>query len=1235
MLLRRLAVLGSVASLSLALVGCPRNPTDPPDSGVPVGDTGPRPDGGDAGPQPDTGPRPDGGMPQPHVTICPGDSLPALASGVCETTAGDMGLLITADVLAPGEVFRGGQVLVDATGTIACVGCDCSTSAGAATATRVVCPDGVVSPGLINAHEHLSFEGNPYTRTAERYEHRHDWREGARGHHRIGSMMATRESTMWGELRMVLGGATSVNGSGGQAGFLRNLDRATMEGLGQDAVDYNTFPLGDSSGTVSSSGCDAYSTSRTTAADIAGDVAFTPHIAEGIDLNARNEFLCQREGAFDLIADPTAMIHGVGLLPIDMQEVAGDGAMLVWSPRSNVTLYGETARVTEYDRLGVPIALGTDWVFTGSMNMLRELTCADELNATYLGNYFTDEALVRMATYNSAVATGTDDVIGSIAVGRVADLAIFDAAMHVDHRAVIDAEAGDVALVLRGGVPLYGEAAVVASIRDGATCETLDVCGEMRRVCVMREVGMTLAALTTANASSYPLFFCGTPDNEPSCRPERDAMTPLPSPSVMGSTVYSGLTTATDMDGDAIEDAADNCPTVFNPIRPLDMGMQANSDGDADGDACDPCPLDAATTTCATIDPDDRDHDMISDTIDNCVGVANMDQLDADMDGHGDVCDACPMQANPGAAACTSTIYDVKDGTVAVGSRVVVNGIVTAVGTTGFYLQVEESDADYAGPDHSGVFVYTGGAPTVMRGQRASADGTVVDFHGQLQIGMGTVVGGATGTIPTPVVVEPAEIATGGARASALEGVLVRVDTVTVVDAAPAPAGGEMAPTDEFEIDSMLRVNDGLFRLTPFPVMGESFTSITGVVAFHRDNSKLNPRDADDVVAGTPRLSALTPALSFVRVGSAAGPTFPTPLTVQLTRAVSVDTVVLVTAGVGVTVGSVTVMAGSSSAVIPVTPVLASATPVTLTATLGADIAMAQVRVLGASEGPSTFTLSPDTATIRTGGTTTFTVALDLPALAGGQSIALSETTGGTLPTTVVVPADQLSATFDFVAGATDATGTLTATALATMHTASLTITAGPMGHLVINEIDYDQAGTDTAEYIEIYNPTGATISLTGIALSFVNGNAAGDPEYTRVSLAPAVDLPAGAYLVVASATTLATFVADREVVLTGTSNLIQNGGAPEGDGVALIDTTAPAHVIDALSYTASITAATIPGFTGGVNLVEGTATAVLDSNTVVRSICRIPNGDDTDDAATDWAMTMMITPGAANVADM
>ncbi len=35
---------------------------------------------------------------------------------------------------------------------------------------------------------------------------------------------------------------------------------------------------------------------------------------------------------------------------------------------------------------------------TGSMNLLRELRCADDYNATYLDHYFSDQDLWKMVT---------------------------------------------------------------------------------------------------------------------------------------------------------------------------------------------------------------------------------------------------------------------------------------------------------------------------------------------------------------------------------------------------------------------------------------------------------------------------------------------------------------------------------------------------------------------------------------------------------------------------------------------------------------------------------------------------------------------------------------------------------------------------------------------------------------------------------------------------------------------
>jgi large repetitive protein len=158
---------------------------------------------------------------------------------------------------------------------------------------------------------------------------------------------------------------------------------------------------------------------------------------------------------------------------------------------------------------------------------------------------------------------------------------------------------------------------------------------------------------------------------------------------------------------------------------------------------------------------------------------------------------------------------------------------------------------------------------------------------------------------------------------------------------------------------------------------------------------------------------------------------------------------------------------------------------------------------------------------------------------------------------------------------------------------------------LVINEIDYDQVGTDGGGFVEIANTSSSAATLDGIALVLVNG---GDGnEYDRADLTGS--LAAGAYLSI---------------------SIEAQNGAP--DGVALIDTTNGA-LLDALSYEGEIHAAQISGHS--YDLVEGTALAVtvVDSNTVDGSLSRIPDKHDTNDAATDWAFTTTKTPGAANVA--
>lgn len=158
--------------------------------------------------------------------------------------------------------------------------------------------------------------------------------------------------------------------------------------------------------------------------------------------------------------------------------------------------------------------------------------------------------------------------------------------------------------------------------------------------------------------------------------------------------------------------------------------------------------------------------------------------------------------------------------------------------------------------------------------------------------------------------------------------------------------------------------------------------------------------------------------------------------------------------------------------------------------------------------------------------------------------------------------------------------------------------------NVVINEVDYDQVGTDADGFVEIKNVGEGTADLTGVALVFVDGGTSA--EYRRQALSGTLE--AGAYLVVASDA--------------------QNG-AP--DGLALVDSAA-GTLLDALSYEGAITGAVIGDAT--FDLVEGAAlpASVADSNTVEGSLIRAPDGRDTDDASADWAFTTTATRGGANV---
>ncbi|MBT8439555.1 MAG: lamin tail domain-containing protein [Gammaproteobacteria bacterium] len=162
---------------------------------------------------------------------------------------------------------------------------------------------------------------------------------------------------------------------------------------------------------------------------------------------------------------------------------------------------------------------------------------------------------------------------------------------------------------------------------------------------------------------------------------------------------------------------------------------------------------------------------------------------------------------------------------------------------------------------------------------------------------------------------------------------------------------------------------------------------------------------------------------------------------------------------------------------------------------------------------------------------------------------------------------------------------------------------------VVINEVDYDQPGTDTSEFIELFNSSSSAVLLDNYFIDLVNGS--NSSSYRTIDLS-GYSIDANGYFVMCGDASL---VANCNHSFTSTNSWFQNGSP---DAVALYENS---NLLDSLSYEGELQP-----------LSEGTILAISDNNTDIISISRIPNGLDSDSNATDFQLGC-ITPGSANIA--
>lgn len=190
------------------------------------------------------------------------------------------------------------------------------------------------------------------------------------------------------------------------------------------------------------------------------------HLAEGRRKDPYNLVEFEMIKLFGLDLPGANLVHAVGVDPKHYRYMAARQMGIIWSPFSNMLLYGETLDLKAAIDAGVVLALGSDWTPTGSRGVLEELRIARAyVQKMGLANLVTDEKLYEMATENPAkllnhfedkAGDGRHE-LGRIVPDAAGTLIVMSRRQANPYTNLVTGKAADVNLVVIDGRPVYGE----------------------------------------------------------------------------------------------------------------------------------------------------------------------------------------------------------------------------------------------------------------------------------------------------------------------------------------------------------------------------------------------------------------------------------------------------------------------------------------------------------------------------------------------------------------------------------------------------------------------------------------------------------------------------------------------------------------------------------------------------------------------------------------------------------
>jgi 5-methylthioadenosine/S-adenosylhomocysteine deaminase len=336
---------------------------------------------------------------------------------------------------------------------------------------------GVILPGLIDLHGHPEFNVFAAWEPPRQFINRYAWRGSEiykelvrRPQDRLIAALPPQTQLRYAEIRALVGGVTAIQGTSErierleEESLVRNVDRwifgrhraRAMIDLPDEGE--RDFPrLERILGEIEAGAVDA----------------FYVHLAEGRRDNPRSVEEWDRLLRTNALTKATVVIHGTALGREQLGELGDAGAKLVWSPQSNLRLYGETTLAAHALDLGLKVGLGADWLPTGSQSLLHELRVARR-ELSRQGAEPPARRLVEMVTSDAADIAGLGQELGRLEVGRPADLVVLERRLDDPYENVLDADPAWVQLVMIDGDMPYGRADWLDVLADPGDRERLE-----------------------------------------------------------------------------------------------------------------------------------------------------------------------------------------------------------------------------------------------------------------------------------------------------------------------------------------------------------------------------------------------------------------------------------------------------------------------------------------------------------------------------------------------------------------------------------------------------------------------------------------------------------------------------------------------------------------------------------------------------------------------------------------